>query len=339
VAPIPRIFPNHTEDAGNIDTMQVLPSSRLLDIFTTLPLACLSSEAFATTSIFTGKERDAESGNDYFGARYFGSSMGRFLSPNPEWFDATDPQNPQSWNLYAYALNNPLAIVDPDGYDCVYLNDAGTGIDTDKNGNVTGIDTNSNSQECGTNGGYWVDGTVTHVSLYTNSNDVGLTGYTIDSNGNQTTTDAFYTNADTPENQSLLNYMGYFGYHGTVDMIQLANYRQQHPLAHWTAPSTSEIVTGCLFRGGGNLALDLSPVGIVPDLANAAQQGSVNPLFNSGNRLHDTGNAVDVADRVASALEKTLPVAKVAGDILKPVGVTLAVYKGVVDTYGCIQHR
>jgi RHS repeat-associated protein len=34
-------------------------------------------------SHFTGKERDAESGLDYFGARYYGSSMGRFMSPDP----------------------------------------------------------------------------------------------------------------------------------------------------------------------------------------------------------------------------------------------------------------
>jgi RHS repeat-associated protein len=32
-------------------------------------------------SLFTGKERDAESGNDYFGKRYYASSMGRWLSP------------------------------------------------------------------------------------------------------------------------------------------------------------------------------------------------------------------------------------------------------------------
>ena len=32
---------------------------------------------------FTGKERDGESGNDYFGARYYNSAMGRFLSPDP----------------------------------------------------------------------------------------------------------------------------------------------------------------------------------------------------------------------------------------------------------------
>jgi RHS repeat-associated protein len=30
----------------------------------------------------TGKERDSESGNDYFGARYYASTMGRFMSPD-----------------------------------------------------------------------------------------------------------------------------------------------------------------------------------------------------------------------------------------------------------------
>ena len=36
----------------------------------------------ATEHLFTGKERDTESGNDYFGARYYASSMGRFISPD-----------------------------------------------------------------------------------------------------------------------------------------------------------------------------------------------------------------------------------------------------------------
>jgi len=31
---------------------------------------------------FTGKERDTESGNDYFEARYYSSAMGRFMSPD-----------------------------------------------------------------------------------------------------------------------------------------------------------------------------------------------------------------------------------------------------------------
>jgi RHS repeat-associated protein len=75
-----------------------------------------------TEHLFTGKERDTESGNDYFGARYYASSMGRFLSP--DWSAKVEPvpyaklDNPQSLNLYAYVLNNPLTHVDPDGHDC-----------------------------------------------------------------------------------------------------------------------------------------------------------------------------------------------------------------------------
>jgi RHS repeat-associated protein len=67
---------------------------------------------------FTGKERDAESGLDYFGARMYGSSMGRFISPDDP-FMGQDEKDPQSWNMYSYVRNNPLINVDPDGHDCV----------------------------------------------------------------------------------------------------------------------------------------------------------------------------------------------------------------------------
>jgi RHS repeat-associated protein len=68
---------------------------------------------------FSGKERDTESGIDYFGARYYGNSMGRFLTPDPTGLSAVNRNSPQSWNLYTYALNNPLALVDPNGlYPC-----------------------------------------------------------------------------------------------------------------------------------------------------------------------------------------------------------------------------
>jgi RHS repeat-associated protein len=36
---------------------------------------------------FTGKERDTESGLDYFGARYYASSMGRWMSPDKPFAD------------------------------------------------------------------------------------------------------------------------------------------------------------------------------------------------------------------------------------------------------------
>ena len=74
----------------------------------------------ATENHFTGKERDTESGNDYFGARYFASTMGRFLSP--DWSAKAEPvpyaklDDPQSLNLYAYVRNNPLSRTDPTGH-------------------------------------------------------------------------------------------------------------------------------------------------------------------------------------------------------------------------------
>jgi RHS repeat-associated protein len=61
-----------------------------------------------------GKERDTESGNDYFGARYYASSMGRWMSPDKPFADQ-HPGNPQSWNLYSYVRNNPLSSIDTDG--------------------------------------------------------------------------------------------------------------------------------------------------------------------------------------------------------------------------------
>jgi RHS repeat-associated protein len=71
----------------------------------------------AIRSRSTGKERDTESGLDYFGARYYGSSMGRWMSPDAnDNGDYSDSSNPQSWNLYSYVLNNPLTHTDADGH-------------------------------------------------------------------------------------------------------------------------------------------------------------------------------------------------------------------------------
>ena len=75
---------------------------------------------YTTEQHFTGKERDSESGNDYFGARYYASSMGRFMSP--DWSDYFDPvpyanlENPQTLNLYSYVQNNPLTFHDATGH-------------------------------------------------------------------------------------------------------------------------------------------------------------------------------------------------------------------------------
>jgi len=69
---------------------------------------------------FTGKERDEESGLDYFGARFYEGTLGRFMSP--DWSAKAEPvpysklDDPQTLNLYAYVRNNPLTSVDPDGH-------------------------------------------------------------------------------------------------------------------------------------------------------------------------------------------------------------------------------
>jgi RHS repeat-associated protein len=67
---------------------------------------------------FTRKERDAETGLDYFVARYYSSTQGRFTSPDPL-LSSGAISNPQTWNRYAYTINNPLKYTDPFGmYIC-----------------------------------------------------------------------------------------------------------------------------------------------------------------------------------------------------------------------------
>lgn len=66
------------------------------------------------TQRFTGKERDAETGLDYFGARYLSGVQGRFTSPDAPFADQ-NAKDPQSWNLYTYGRNNPLRYTDPTG--------------------------------------------------------------------------------------------------------------------------------------------------------------------------------------------------------------------------------
>jgi RHS repeat-associated protein len=78
-------------------------------------LYCTGSITNPTEHHFTGKERDTESGLDNFGARYFASSMGRWISPDPSQLWYADPANPQSMNLYGYASNNPTKYIDNNG--------------------------------------------------------------------------------------------------------------------------------------------------------------------------------------------------------------------------------
>ena len=83
---------------------------------------CTTAQRPAFMPRFTGKERDAETGLDFFLARYYSGAQGRFTSPDP-FLASGRPEDPQSWNRYAYARNNPLAYIDPTGMDYEHLKD------------------------------------------------------------------------------------------------------------------------------------------------------------------------------------------------------------------------
>jgi RHS repeat-associated protein len=70
---------------------------------------------------FTGKKRDAETGLDYFGARYYSNGLGRWVSADwsaaPEPVPYADFYDPQTLNLYQFVGGNPASKADPDGHD------------------------------------------------------------------------------------------------------------------------------------------------------------------------------------------------------------------------------
>jgi RHS repeat-associated protein len=73
-----------------------------------------NSSAFPVSNRYTGQIDDDETGLYYYGARYYDPALGRFIQPDSEIPDSSDPQ---SINPYTYAGNNPLRFTDPTGHD------------------------------------------------------------------------------------------------------------------------------------------------------------------------------------------------------------------------------
>ncbi|HEX3437818.1 MAG TPA: RHS repeat-associated core domain-containing protein [Pseudacidobacterium sp.] len=130
----------HLTDALGTRRVQTDAAGVLEESFSSLPYGDLLANAGqgddATEHHFTGKERDAESGLDEFPARYYASTMGRWMSPDPiPWLGWQHPpegsseeeeeeshkkfedwiSNPQNLNMYAYVNNNPMSHTDPSG--------------------------------------------------------------------------------------------------------------------------------------------------------------------------------------------------------------------------------
>ena len=81
---------------------------------------------------FNGKEMDPETGNYYYGARYYDPRVSVWLSVDPL---ATHP-NQVDKSPYAFSWNNPVNIVDPNGLcpDCPDPSDASEGDVANPNG-------------------------------------------------------------------------------------------------------------------------------------------------------------------------------------------------------------
>jgi len=163
-----------------------------------------------TWSYSTGKERDQESGNDYFGARYYASSMGRFLSPDDVGGHLEDPQ---TLNLYSYVANNPLSRTDPTGHDFWQSCDKASStcgnqqIGTDSNGNAINHLVSGTTDD----NGKFTATVVTSASL----GQAG-SGNTAAVNGSG----VMITTGTGTSNSGEANYNGSGGYQGMVNTIK-----------------------------------------------------------------------------------------------------------------------
>lgn len=128
-------------------------------------------EPYASThvgNVFAGMEQVVAADEYQTPFREYHTGQGRWISPDPAGLSAVDPTNPQSWNRYAYVVNNPLGNVDPLGLDCVILQgdsawNAVQSLHSVELGACSGKDPDNE---------YYVDGTVSNVYVDANNNVV-----------------------------------------------------------------------------------------------------------------------------------------------------------------------
>lgn len=111
---MPRMIFDQTGSLGNVKRHDYLPFGEELYAPTGGRTTAQGYTLDALRQQFTSYERDKETGLDYARARYYASIGGRFTSPDPL-LSSGLPVQPQSWNRYAYCVNNPLIYNDPNG--------------------------------------------------------------------------------------------------------------------------------------------------------------------------------------------------------------------------------
>jgi RHS repeat-associated protein len=113
----PRMIFDKTGSLANTKRHDYLPFGEELTVGQGLRTNTIGYGADNVRQKFTQKERDSETGLDYFGARYYGSAQGRFTSADPLNIELRRLGDPQQLNLYSYTRNNPLRLTDPTGLD------------------------------------------------------------------------------------------------------------------------------------------------------------------------------------------------------------------------------
>jgi len=115
---------DHGYDGGSTGTTSPAELLHTQILFPSVGCMCKPARPavlVSTMADFTGKERDVETGLDYFGARYLSSAQGRWTSPDwsaaPEAVPYATLADPQTLNLYGYVRNNPLGRDDPNGHE------------------------------------------------------------------------------------------------------------------------------------------------------------------------------------------------------------------------------
>lgn len=91
-------------------------SGQLLEETTYYPYGDVRAGGSLSKYLFTGQEKDLETGLNYYGARYYNSHITRFTQADTL---LSDPYDPQQLNRYSYVRNNPLKYTDPSGH-CIW---------------------------------------------------------------------------------------------------------------------------------------------------------------------------------------------------------------------------
>jgi RHS repeat-associated protein len=106
-----------TADWLGTERMRTGVSGPIVETCTSQPFGdaqtCTGSEV--SPMHFTGQHFDSESYLSHMEFRSLSPTQGRWTSMDPARMAAAGPENPQSWNLYAYVLNNPARSIDPTG--------------------------------------------------------------------------------------------------------------------------------------------------------------------------------------------------------------------------------